>query len=32
VVGAPIGAVVNYRLLDRLGETAMAAYRVRWLG
>lgn len=31
VVGAPVGAFVNYRLLDRLGETAIAAYRMRWL-
>ena len=31
VVGAPIGAVVNWRLLDRLGETAMMACRMRWL-
>ena len=30
VVGAPIGAVVNFRLVDRLGETAMNAYRMRW--
>jgi len=30
VVGAPVGAFVNYRLLDRLGETALAAYRLRW--
>ena len=30
VIGAPVGAVVNYRLLDRLGETAMNAYRMRW--
>lgn len=30
VIGAPIGAFVNYRLLDRLGETAMNAYRMRW--
>jgi len=30
VVGAPIGAIVNYRLLDRLGETAIGAYRMRW--
>lgn len=30
VVGAPIGAVVNFRLVDRLGETAMNAYRLRW--
>jgi len=31
VVGAPIGAVVNWRLLDRLGETAMNGYRLRYL-
>lgn len=30
LVGAPIGAVVNYRLLNKLGETAMNAYRMRW--
>lgn len=30
VVGAPVGAVVNYRLLDKLGETATSAYRTRW--
>jgi hypothetical protein len=30
LIGAPIGAVVNYRLIDRLGETAMNAYRMRW--
>ncbi len=30
VIGAPVGAVVNYRLLDRLGETAINAYRMRW--
>lgn len=29
VIGAPIGAVVNYRLLDRLGKTAANAYRMR---
>jgi hypothetical protein len=32
VVGAPIGAVVNWRLVDRLGETAMMVCRMRWLG
>ncbi len=32
VIGAPVGAVVNYRLLKRLGDTAMNAYRLRWLG
>ena len=31
VVGAPVGAVVNWRLVDRLGETAMMACRMRWL-
>lgn len=30
IVGAPIGAVVNWRLVDRLGETAMMACRLRW--
>ena len=30
VIGAPVGAVVNYRLLDKLGDTAMNAYRLRW--
>lgn len=30
VIGAPVGVVVNYRLLDRLGETAINAYRMRW--
>ena len=29
-VGAPIGAVVNYSLLDRLGTAAINAYRLRW--
>ncbi len=31
LVGAPIGAVVNWRLTDRLGETAIMACRLRWL-
>jgi hypothetical protein len=31
VVGAPIGAVVNWRLTQRLGEMAMNGYRMRWL-
>lgn len=31
VVGAPIGALVNWRLLERLGETAINAYRLRAL-
>ena len=32
LIGAPVGAVVNYRLLDKLGETAIEAYRMRWFG
>lgn len=28
-VGAIVGAVANYKLLDRLGETAISAYRLR---
>jgi hypothetical protein len=31
LIGAPVGAVVNYRLIGRLGETAINAYRMRWL-
>lgn len=31
VIGAPVGAVVNWRLTERLGETAMNAYRLREL-
>lgn len=31
VVGAPVGAVVNWRLVAHLGETAMMAYRMRWV-
>lgn len=31
VVGAPIGAFVNWRLLERLGRTAINGYRMRWL-
>lgn len=30
VIGAPVGAVVNYKLLQKLGGTAMNAYRMRW--
>jgi EcsC family protein len=30
IIGAPVGAVVNYRLIDRLGQTAINAYRLRW--
>ena len=29
IIGAPIGAVVNYRLIKKLGLTAMNAYRMR---
>lgn len=31
MIGAPVGAVVNWSLLDRLGDTAVNAYRMRWL-
>ncbi|MCR5878534.1 EcsC family protein [Phenylobacterium sp. J367] len=31
IIGAPVGAVVNWRLTERLGETAMNAYRLRAL-
>ncbi|CAA9510212.1 MAG: EcsC protein [uncultured Segetibacter sp.] len=30
VIGAPVGVVVNYRLITKLGKTAMNAYRMRW--
>ena len=30
VIGAPVGFVVNSRLLKKLGEVAMHAYRMRW--
>jgi len=30
LIGAPVGMIVNYRLLERLGETAINAYRMRW--
>lgn len=30
VIGAAVGFVVNYRLLNKLGKTAMNAYRMRW--
>jgi hypothetical protein len=32
LIGAPVGAVVNNRLLKKLGVTAMNAYRMRILG
>jgi hypothetical protein len=31
VIGAPVGFVVNYRLIKKLGLTAMNAYRMRWM-
>ena len=31
VIGAAVGLVVNYKLVNQLGETAMNAYRMRWL-
>lgn len=30
VIGAPVGVVVNYRLIRKLGETAKNAYRLRY--
>jgi hypothetical protein len=30
-IGAPVGALVNHRLTNRLGEYAMNAFRMRWL-
>ncbi|MGE5627885.1 MAG: EcsC family protein [Solirubrobacterales bacterium] len=29
VIGAPVGAIANYKLVDKLGLTAMNAYRMR---
>lgn len=31
LIGAPVGLIVNYRLLNKLGATAMNAYRMRLL-
>lgn len=31
VVGAAVGAIANYKLIQRLGNTAMMCYRMRWL-
>jgi hypothetical protein len=31
VIGAPVGAFVNHRLMEKLGTTAMNAYRMRLL-
>jgi uncharacterized protein (DUF697 family) len=30
VIGAPVGAVVNYRLIEKLGRTAIQCYHMRW--
>lgn len=30
VIGAPVGVYVNHRLLRKLGNTAINAYRMRW--
>jgi EcsC protein family len=30
IIGAPVGAVVNYHLIRKLGDTAINAYRMRW--
>lgn len=31
-IGAVVGAYANYKLMDKLGNTAMNAYRLRLLG
>ena len=31
VIGAPVGLIANYRLVKKLGKTAMNAYRMRLL-
>jgi hypothetical protein len=31
MVGAAVGLVVNYQLLNKLADTAMMCYRMRWL-
>jgi len=30
VIGAPVGAIVNYRLIKKLGYTAIMCYHMRW--
>ena len=30
IIGAPVGAIANHRLVDRLGRMALNAYRMRW--
>lgn len=31
VIGAPVGAVVNWRLTEKVGHVAINGYRMRWL-
>lgn len=31
VIGAPVGAIANYQLVQKLGRTAMNAYHLRWM-
>ena len=31
IIGAPVGVIANYRLIRKLGITAMNAYRMRLL-
>ena len=31
IIGAPVGIVVNYHLIKKLGQTAINAYRMRWM-
>jgi hypothetical protein len=30
IIGAPVGVIVNFRLINKLGRTAINAYRLRW--
>lgn len=32
LIGAPVGLIVNYQLIKKLGITAMNAYRMRLMG
>ncbi|MHC1748897.1 MAG: EcsC family protein [Cellulosilyticaceae bacterium] len=31
LIGAPVGAYVNHKLVTKLGDNAIAAYRLRWV-
>ena len=31
-IGAAVGAVANYKLIEKLGKTAMMSYRMRYFG